>query len=441
MFSRVVSALPSPIAIARALADRPGLALLHTADAPGVSYVACDPDGESRALDPLEGAAAPSADPELASVPLYIGALPYEAFRSLERPRWSPPEDRAAPLACEARWQRFPAVLRVDETKRTVVALGSSEGAVADLARRASAAESETIETNEIALETSPADSDEAHAARVRRAIELIYAGDLYQVNIARRIDLTLRERGARPSARAYVELYARLVERAGPPFGAAIFRDDATILSTSPELCLAALPSSDHRSFDRLITDPIKGTRPRGPDRVIDALLAKALDEDEKERAELTMIIDVERNDLNRVSIPGTVKLVDGPRVTTLRTVHHRHARIEGRARPGVSRDEILRAFLPSGSVTGAPKVRAMEVIRTLEPHRRGLYTGALGYLSHGGEMVLSMAIRTAVFAPSGDGSYFAGGGIVADSVPEREVEETHWKSAQLSRTTSRPT
>src|SRR5258708_229200 len=148
---------------------------------------------------------------------------------------------------------------------------------------------------------------------------------------------------------------------------------------SSAPLLSFASVPlRADGRGFDRLVTEPIKGTRPRGADPHADRALAEALDADEKERAELTMIIDVERNDLSRVSTAGSVELAEPPRVTTLRTVHHRFARIQGRARPETTREEILRAFLPSGSVTGAPKVRAMEVIRTLEPPRPCAYTSA---------------------------------------------------------------
>ena len=157
-------------------------------------------------------------------------------------------------------------------------------------------------------------------------------------------------------------------------------------------------------------------------------------LDQDPKELAELTMIVDVERNDLGRVAIPGSVRVTSPPRVVTHRTVHHRVACVAARARPDVSRDDVLRALLPSGSVTGAPKVRAMEVIAALEPRRRGLYTGAIGHVAHDGSLTLSMAIRTAVLRGD-EGEYWTGGGIVADSDPEREVEETRWKALQLQR------
>jgi len=183
---------------------------------------------------------------------------------------------------------------------------------------------------------------------------------------------------------------------------------------------------------FSALATEPIKGTRPRGGDADQDEALARELDADPKERAELAMIIDVERNDLGSVCQVGSVDLAVPPQVVTHRTIHHRKARVVGRARSDVSRTQVLEAMVPSGSVTGAPKVRAMEVIRQLEDQRRGLYTGGLGFVAHDGSVTLTMAIRTLVLR--GDrGYYWTGGGIVADSDPVVERQETAWKALQV--------
>jgi len=195
----------------------------------------------------------------------------------------------------------------------------------------------------------------------------------------------------------------------------------------------LDAAPSVDRCAFAALATEPIKGTRPRSGDDAIDRARAAELDRDPKERAELAMVIDVERNDLARVAVPGSVEVAVSPHLAWHRTVIHRVARVRARVRAGMTRAEVLRAILPSGSVTGAPKVRAMEVIAALETARRGLYTGGLGLAAHDGSMRLAMAIRTAVFDPAGRGEYLVGGGIVADSIPANELEETRWKSAQL--------
>jgi anthranilate/para-aminobenzoate synthase component I len=233
------------------------------------------------------------------------------------------------------------------------------------------------------------------------------------------------------------LDLYAALARRAPTPFGAYLELDDERrIISTSPELLLHAgvLPESAQRSraFGRLLTAPIKGSRPRGRDAEEDRARVEELDQDPKENAELAMIIDVVRNDLGRVAALGSVRLTHPPHVVTHRTIHHRLAQLAARARPDLSRAEVLRALIPSGSVTGAPKVRAMEVIASLEPRRRGLYTGGLGFVAQDGAVILSMAIRTVVLVGR-EGEYFTGGGIVADSDPAREVEETRWKALQL--------
>jgi anthranilate/para-aminobenzoate synthase component I len=201
-------------------------------------------------------------------------------------------------------------------------------------------------------------------------------------------------------------------------------------VVAASPELCLSLDAGGTAR------TRPIKGTRPRHADRERDRELARELDLDPKERAELAMVIDVERSDLGRVARPGSVRLVEEPRVESHPGVHHRVATVEAALRAGVSRTELLSAMLPSGSVTGAPKIRAMEVIAELEPVRRGLYTGAFGVLGQDGGLELAMAIRVLTLQGS-RGRYFSGGGIVADSNPAREVEETLWKASALVRTT----
>jgi anthranilate/para-aminobenzoate synthase component I len=145
-------------------------------------------------------------------------------------------------------------------------------------------------------------------------------------------------------------------------------------------------------------------------------------------------MIVDVERNDLGRVAAVGSVR-VEPPRIVRAGAVLHRVARVTATARADLSGEEILSSIVPSGSVTGAPKIRAMEVIASLEPMRRGLYTGAIGALAHDGSARLGMAIRTAVF-PTGEieGEWLVGGGIVEASDPDRELEETRWKSKQLA-------
>jgi anthranilate/para-aminobenzoate synthase component I len=263
-------------------------------------------------------------------------------------------------------------------------------------------------------------EADDAHRDRIERALELIVEGQIYQVNLARRFNFRLEGRS--------VDLVRRLVRTARAPFAFALELEGLTVAGSSPELLLAV----DTRG--RLETAPIKGTRPRGLDAAADARLAAELDADPKERAELSMVIDVERNDLGRVACTGSVRVRGEPRVETFGSVHHRVATVSAQLRPSINRRALLEAVLPSGSVTGAPKIRAMEVIGRLEASRRGLYTGGFGFLAHDGSMRLGMAIRT-LTRRDGVAHYFAGGGIVADSDPSREVIETGWKAVQMQR------
>ncbi|MBK9263519.1 MAG: anthranilate synthase component I family protein [Polyangiaceae bacterium] len=446
---------PDPLAIAARLresgADR--IALLHASDrTPGAytrySFIACDPDRESRALDPLID------DPDLTrvfatgafrSIPRWIGVLPYDAFRHLERPDWVRQETRPPPLLDRPLWLRYPAVVVVDHTEGRVFAVGTTREHVGNLLSRMGTAPLEsgfaTLKRKPIRVEVTESEPSTLHIDRIRAAKELIARGDLYQVNLARRLRVTLVQGGP-------LDMYARMSAAAPSPFGACLQLDrDLAVVSTSPELLLRAetmastdrLISSTNSSmnpmhFARLYTCPIKGTRPRGAGAFEDRNLIRELDEDPKENAELTMIIDVERNDLGRVARAGSVRVVRGPEVVTHRTVHHREALLTAYTKKSASRRDVLEAMLPSGSVTGAPKVRAMEVIANLEAHRRGLYTGGFGALAHDGSMTLAMAIRTVVLQNT-DGEYFTGGGIVADSDPQRELEETRWKAIQLEK------
>lgn len=425
-----VRAPPDAVALARRMAGRPGLSVLLSTepDRPRGhrSFVACEPDLETSTWDPREGA----SEAALASaVPRFIGVLPYEARRGLERARWVPAETRPAPLIGEVAWRRYPAVLVVDHASGTVRAVGVSASRCRDLARWA---EQPAPPSRAATLEVQDGEPPEAHEARVARAIELIYAGDLYQVNLARALDVRVRVPGdGQPTATALVGVLDVLASRARTPFAALLELEGATIVSTSPELFLDATPRDDGAL--ELVTEPIKGTRPRASDPEADRARAAELDLDPKERAELSMIVDVERNDLSRVCEAASVNVAGAPRVETFSTVHHRVATVVGTTRRGVGLRDVLDATWPSGSVTGAPKIRAMEVIASLEPVRRGLYTGALGYVGYDGSMRLSMAIRTLVVDAFGAGTYLTGGGITARSVPAQELEETRWKAAQL--------
>jgi anthranilate/para-aminobenzoate synthase component I len=354
-------------------------------------------------------------------VPRWVGLLPYEAARHLERSGWSPAETREPPHHLRPCWFRYGAVLVVDHLRGEVHAVGEEPALVRQLARLAASPEPRP---REIEVSAGPAEPLERHATRVREALELILQGDLYQVNLARRLEVTLR---GDP-----FEAFVRLSAASPASYAASIeWPGEAAVFATSPELFL------DARTDGKVFTLPIKGTRPRGRDALQDAALRAELDADPKEIAELSMVIDLERNDLGKLAEVGSVRVPAPPVVRTHRTLHHRVARVEARLPRGVSWANLVAATFPSGSVTGAPKVRAMEVIARLEAARRGLYTGAFGHVSHGGDLVLAMAIRTLTAQGEGEGPreghYHTGGGIVADSDPGREVDETRVKSLQL--------
>ncbi|RJQ52830.1 MAG: aminodeoxychorismate synthase component I [Actinobacteria bacterium] len=270
------------------------------------------------------------------------------------------------------------------------------------------------------ACRTSPSHSarsnfDERDYLRaVSRAREYIFAGDVYQVNLSQRFEAPL------PAADA-PRLYSRLRRISKAPFGAYLDTGTTQILSNSPERFLL-------KDGDRVETRPIKGTRPRGATPEEDAALAAELEDSEKDAAEHVMIVDLERNDLGRVCETGTVRVERLAGLYGYANVHHLVSTVAGRTRAGAGC--LLRALFPGGSITGAPKVRAMEIIDELEPVRRGIYTGSIGYLSLCGRIDLNIAIRTLVLE-QGIAYFQVGGGIVADSEPELEYEETLHKAS----------
>ncbi|MBM4447078.1 MAG: aminodeoxychorismate synthase component I [Chloroflexi bacterium] len=257
----------------------------------------------------------------------------------------------------------------------------------------------------------------EAYMEAVNRVREYIAAGDVFQVNLSQRFETDL-------TVPPY-ELYRRLRQINPAPFASYLNFDGVTIISASPERFLRL-------DGDRVETRPIKGTKPRGKNPVEDAMLAQELLNSIKDRAENVMIVDLERNDLGRVCQYGTVKVTELAILETFPTVFHLTSTVVGKLRPDKNRLDLLKATFPGGSITGAPKVRAMEIIDELEPTRRSVYTGAIGYLSFGHNLDLNIVIRT--FIIKGNKAYFqVGGGIIYDSNAESEYQETMDKAKAL--------
>ncbi len=246
--------------------------------------------------------------------------------------------------------------------------------------------------------------------AAVERAQRYIRAGDIYQVNLAQRL--------AAPCSWSGRELYERLSAVSPAPFSACLDCGDFQIASSSPELFLRLTGS-------HIQTRPIKGTRPRSADPLRDAQLTYELQTSPKEMAELVMITDLLRNDLGKVCEYGSVHVPELVRLERYPQVQHLVSTVEGRLRPKVTHFQAFASCFPGGSITGAPKIRAMEIIDELEPVTRGPYTGAIGYLGFNRESQLSITIRTAVLKDAT--AYFSvGAGIVADSKPAAEYDET---------------
>lgn len=244
----------------------------------------------------------------------------------------------------------------------------------------------------------------------VEQAQRFIQLGHIYQVNLAQRF--------AAPWLGSAWDLYRRLSHVSPAPFAAYVDCEDFQLASSSPELFLRCHGSE-------VVTRPIKGTRPRSNDSMEDAQLASELQNSAKERAELVMITDLLRNDLGRVCEYGSVRVKELFRLERYAQVQHLVSTIEGTMRPEWTHSAVLASCFPGGSITGAPKIRAMEIIEDLEPVARGPYTGVLGYLGFNRESQLSIVIRTAVCLP-GQVYFHAGAGIVADSAPDAEYAET---------------
>lgn len=259
--------------------------------------------------------------------------------------------------------------------------------------------------------------SRHAYLAAVSRVRRYILAGDVFQVNLSQRFDAPLE---GSPAA-----LYRRLRAATPAPFAAYLDAGEFQVLSASPERFLRL----DGRQVE---TRPIKGTRPRAADPARDAELARELQLSAKDRAENVMIVDLLRNDLSRVCRPGSVRARELLALERHPTVHHLVSAVVGELEHGRDAFDLLRAAFPGGSITGAPKLRAMEIIAELEPTRRAVYCGSIGYISVTGDMDTSIAIRT-MLAIGGRVYFQAGGGIVADSEPAAEYQETLDKARAL--------
>lgn len=366
--------------------------------------------------------------------PRVLGFLSYDLGRAIERLPAGPTLGDDTPDAWLAAYDavvRWPAgaeigeIVAVDEAAaarlRAALGLGTAERSFGTAERSFG-----TFERRFDAPGPAPrlgalvADDDgAAHCARVARIREYIAAGDVYQVNLARRLTAPVETDGDA------LALHAAITAVAPAPYSGLVEADGVRVVSGSPERFLARAGAGA-----RLDTRPIKGTRRRTgePDR--DAALAADLAAHPKDDAEHLMIVDLERNDLGRVATVGSVRVDELGYVVELPGLYHKVSTVSCELRPDVGWAELLRATFPGGSITGAPKIRAMQIIDELEPARRGPYCGAIGWMGEGGAFALAIAIRVVTLA-GGELRLHVGGGIVADSEPAAELAETEDKAA----------
>ncbi|MFG0331113.1 MAG: anthranilate synthase component I family protein [Phycisphaerales bacterium] len=340
--------------------------------------------------------------------PGWFGSFNYSLGRVLE-PR-AAAKNRRRPAE---RWPLYefawcPSTLVIDRSAGLIHSAGPDGVALGDLVHPRANPRS----TGKFSMDPWVPDRPRAEVeGAIERVIAHVHAGDIFQANITQRF--RTRFGG---SAR---ELAIALIEASPPWYGAYFeFSADRRLISLSPELFLDLDPRSR-----RVLTRPIKGTAPASDDPT-------RLERSDKDAAELHMIVDLMRNDLGRVCEFGSVRVTESRAIESHPTVHHGVATVEGRLRPGSGVADLIRATFPPGSVTGAPKIRAMQIIDEVENYDRGPYCGAVGFLGVDGRVALNVAIRTLLLEET-EASYFAGGGVVADSSPSREYDEAMDKTA----------
>jgi anthranilate synthase component 1 len=364
-----------------------------------------------------------------------VGTLAYDAVSSFERTVPLPERDPVkAPLAA---FMETDLVIVLDHLTHTMSAVAALHADAPDFDARYHIAERAVLEVLDRTANsapavkrskapTSPSGGEETsldrngYIAAVESAKDAIVNGEVVQTVLARRQSFDAGQIEG-------IDLYRALRRVSPSPYLFFVRMPDFEVVGASPELLLRV-------EADHLVTHPIAGTRPRGATAAADDELARDLLADRKERAEHVMLVDLARNDLGRVAQPGSVAVTQYMQVERFSHVQHIVSHVEATLRDGTDALDALRAVFPAGTLSGAPKVRAMQLIADLEGERRGVYGGAVGYLGYDGSLDTAIAIRSAVLA-DGRIHVHSGAGIVAGSVPEKEFEETEHKSAAIKR------
>jgi len=352
-----------------------------------------------------------------------VGYVGYEAARSFERLPAAPRDPHGLPIAS---FGIYDTLVAFDHVRHALLVIahavdGDERGAQDTIARIGAALDAplDIPPAGAVPRTLTPNGTPAEFMARVELARDLIMSGDCIQIVVAQRFDVS-------PSPDP-LALYRSLRHVNPSPYMFLLTTPEATIVGASPEPFVRV-------TGDRVVMHPIAGTRPRGADEDEDRRNEEELRASEKERAEHVMLVDLARNDIGRVSRPGSVSVPELMRVDRFSHVMHLTSVVEGDLRPELDALDAFRACFPAGTVSGAPKIRAMERIAELERDRRGVYAGAVGYLGFDGNLDTCIAIRTAVIQ-DGVCRIQAGAGIVADSDPAAEEAETHAKARALLR------
>jgi para-aminobenzoate synthetase component 1 len=417
---------PDPLAVCARFTGLPHLCFLDSSARGPLgrySFLSADPVAVAASLDAARTLLAPHrrAPPPTAGLPPFQGGIAgyvaYDWGAELERVRRPPGDERPVPDAVlglydwTIAWDHLAG--RAWIVAWTPERLGWARARLATAA--ASSAVPRRPPPSSVVSNFTRAEFETA----VTRIRGYIAAGDVYQVNLAQRFRA--------PFAGPPLDLYRRLRRRSPAPFGVYLELGDVAVAGISPERFLR-LDGATRTAEAR----PIKGTRPRGATPADDAALSRALTASPKDRAENVMIVDVLRNDLGKVCRPGSVRVPELCALESHPTVHHLVSTVTGVLAEGADAFDLIRAAFPGGSVTGAPKIRAMEIIAELERAPRGVYCGAIGYVSVTGAMDLNIPIRTVVLQ-DGVASFHTGAGIVWDSDPGAEYDETLAKARAL--------
>lgn len=360
-----------------------------------------------------------SPEPKLEWLPFHGGWFVYLGYELLQELEPTVAVRDAGPAFPTAYAARVPAAIMVDQVHGTTYFYAEPEYAHLLDAMRADLAQAPVLELPPVRcanLQESPAVDYLDGVARIKR---YILEGDVFQVNLARRWQAEL--------VGGADALYGALRQSNAAPFGGMATLGEHHIISSSPERLARAM----HGAIE---TRPIAGTRARASDPDQDLMLKAELLATAKERAEHIMLVDLERNDLGRICRAGSVSVPALLEVATYAHVHHLESTVRGELQAGLLPSQLIRALFPGGTITGCPKVRCMQIIRELETAPRLAYTGSMGYLNHDGSLDFNILIRSFMLHQN-QLSFWAGAGIVADSIPERELDETRAKAKGLLR------